>query len=112
LKAHYKNDPVFKQTKVIYSVYENAFKNKLSKNFLKKAPLKQDDPAFKPYEVSDNTGLNLGGVALADGVVVGSENIAKEVSALIAKNGKPVLGYKSEEEFLEACEKFYTKFIK
>jgi starch synthase len=112
IKTLYKNDPIFKNTKVIYSVYENSFKNKLSKNFLKKAPLKEDDPAFKPYTISDNTGLNLGGVALADGVIVGSEHIAKEVADLISKNGKPVLGYKSEEAFLEACEKFYSKFIK
>jgi starch synthase len=112
LKTSHKGDPVFKNTKVIYSVYENAFKNKLPKSFNAKAPVSAGDPVFKPFINSDNTSLNLGGVTLADGVVVGSENIAKEVSALIAKNGKPVLGYKNEEEFLEACGKFYTKFIK
>lgn len=112
LKTLYKNDPLFKQTKVIYSVYENSFKNKLSKNFLKKAPVKENDPVFAPYSLSDNTGLNMGGVALADGVIVASEHISKEVAQLIAKNGKPVLDYKKEDEFLEAYEKFYKELLK
>ncbi len=111
LKTSYKNDPVFKQAKVIYSVYENTFNNKLAKSFLTKAPAEKNDPAFDSFAKSDNNGLNLGGIEMSDGIILGSENLTKEVQALIKKNGKPVLGYKSEEDFLPAYEEFYTKFI-
>jgi starch synthase len=112
LKTSYKADPIFKNSKVIYSVYENTFKNKLHKSFLAKAPVKTNDPEFEVFSKSDNTSLHLGGITLSDGVIVGSENIAKEVQALLDKNGKPVLAYKGEEEFLEAYQSFYGKFVK
>jgi starch synthase len=112
MKTIYKNDPIFKSSKVIYSVYENTFKNKLPKSFLTKAPVKSDDPSFEAFAKADNTALNLGAASLADGVIIGSESIAKEVQALIDKNGKPTLGYLGEEEFLQAYETFYSNFVK
>lgn len=112
LKSTYKNDPVFKQSKVIYSVYENTFKNKLPKSFLQKAPVKANDPIFESFIKSDNTSLNVGAATLSDGIIVGSTDISKEVQKVIDQNGKPVLNYLSPEELLPAYESFYGKFVK
>ncbi len=114
LKTIYKDDPVFRNTKAVYSVYEGQFKESLSKEFPKKlnaqAAAKKSD--LKYFDKSNNTGLDLGGTAYADAVIIGSKKIAKEVNALINKNGKPVLDYQPEDAFKEAYQKFYQSLLK
>ena len=114
LKTQYKDDPVFRNTKVVYSVYENDFAESLSKEFTKKispaTPDKKSD--FKYYEKANNTALNMGGTAYSDAVIIGSKKIAKEVSSLISKNGKPVLKYQPEETYKEEYHKFYQTLLK
>ena len=110
LKTAYQDDPVFSNTKVIYSVYENSFDNKLSPTFVKKAQHTGAD--FKPFSTADNTGLNLGGAAFADAVIQASATIADPVKKLLAKSGKPVLGFKEEEdEYLRDYQLFYQSLL-
>lgn len=112
LKTAYKDDPVFKNSKVIYSVYENTFKETLEKEFAEKAPIDDSKPKeFKYFEKGDNTGLNLGGTAFADAVIIGSDKVAKEVNEMINKNGKPVLKYQSDDSYLDAYQEFYNNLL-
>ncbi|GIV33688.1 MAG: glycogen synthase [Chitinophagales bacterium] len=113
LKTIYKDDPVFRNTKTVYSVYEPQFKETLSKEFLKKIGGTENvsKSELKFFEKATNVGLDLGGSTFADAVIIGSKNIAKEVNALLNKNGKPVLGYQAEDAFKEAYEKFYKSLL-
>lgn len=114
LKTQYKDDPVFKNTKCIYSVYDNAFSESFSKDFPKKITSQKLDKnsEIKLYEKSNNTGLDLGGSAFADAIIIGNKKISKEVSTLINKNGKPVLDFQPEETYKEAYQKFYQTVLK
>ncbi len=112
LKTLYKDDPVLRQTKVIYSVYENDFKESLSKEFAKKILPSEKKVDVKYYDKANNTGLNLGGTAYSDAVIIGSKKIEKEVNALISKNGKPVLDYQPEESYKQAYQEFYQTLLK
>jgi len=114
LKTQYKDDPVFRHTKVIYSVYENEFEESLSKEFPRKVVSSNHErkAELKYYDKANNTALNLGGTAYSDAVIIGSKKIAREVSALISKNGKPVLQYQPEDSYKEAYQKFYQSLLK
>lgn len=109
LKTSYKDDPVFMDSKVIYSVYENTFDESLTEGFPQKVT---SESKFDYFEKSDNTALNLGGSAFADAVIKGSEDIAKEVEKLLNKNGKKVLDFQDEENFLDAYKDFYDSVLK
>ncbi|MDX2001549.1 MAG: glycogen/starch synthase [Chitinophagales bacterium] len=110
LKTMHKDDMVFNNTKVIYSVYENSFNNKLADTFVNRALHTVED--FAPFSNADNTSLNLGAAAYADAVIQASDNIADPVKALLAKNGKPVLGYiKEEDEYLRDYQLFYERLL-
>lgn len=109
LKTQYKDDPVFNNTKVIYSVYENSFDHGLPETFVKKAPLESSD--FTLFEKADNTGLNLGGASYADAIIKASEKIADPVQDLLNKNGKPVLDYTDESEMLSSYQSFYESLL-
>ena len=45
-------------------------------------------------------------------LVMINKKIAKEVNALISKNGKPVLDYQPEESYKDAYQKFYQTLLK
>ncbi|HEY1024508.1 MAG TPA: glycogen/starch synthase, partial [Sphingobacteriaceae bacterium] len=72
LKTTYKNDPTFKNAKVVYSVYNDGFSEKLDADFSRKAIMNdmtaEHTEAFKP---GDAAALYKGALAYSDAVVVG-----------------------------------------
>lgn len=73
-------------------MYKGAFEGHLDKaKFLEKAPINtMVEPehlnAFKDY---DHLGLSKGAAAYADGVIIGSAVIEKEISKYLKAQGKP-----------------------
>src|SRR3546814_16323895 len=81
VKTAYKNEPTFKNSKVIYSVYGNDFKENLGEGFYKKGLTgsmnEQDASDFGEGKAED---LNKGALSFADGVIVAADNISGEKS--------------------------------
>jgi starch synthase len=70
LKTLYKDEPVFKHSKVVYSVFENEFKESLGKDFARKATLNEiPDKQLETFGKGDNKSMHMGGVKHADAVV-------------------------------------------
>lgn len=113
MKTQYKNDPMFDNTKVVYSVYDNQVEGSLSDDFLSTAAgtneIPEDKAAF--FKKGDIVGLDLGGSSYADAVIKGSESLHEEVESLLGENGKPILEYKGDEEYLEAYREFYNTLL-
>jgi starch synthase len=107
LKTIYKDDPTFKNSKVVYSVYEDEFSETLHPEFARKATLNgmtaENTDAFK---TGNNTALNTGAISYSDAVVFGSATINDEVLKFVKKAGKPVLEYASTSDF----ENFYNLY--
>ncbi|NNC95952.1 MAG: glycogen/starch synthase [Chitinophagales bacterium] len=114
LKSTYKDDPVFAQTKSIYSVYENTFKGKPMNNILDKEPVQIDDSNYELsfFEKGDNTGLNLGGSEFADALILGSEKVDKKIQTeILSKNGKPMLPFKDGDDKFDGYSEFYQNLL-
>lgn len=77
LKTQYAKDPVFAHTKMVYSVYEKSFSDKLNKNFLKTALIGEDikEKDLAVFKELTNEAITLGGAQYADAIVQGTENI-------------------------------------
>ncbi|KPK79097.1 MAG: glycogen synthase [Bacteroides sp. SM23_62_1] len=112
LKKAYHDDPLYSNSKVIYSVYDDYFDNMLNKEFVNKLIVegitKEDINILeKPnYE-------NLSRIALdmADATIIGSKEINKNISKYIKSIKKPVLEYKSEDEYINAYSDFYDQIL-
>lgn len=109
IKTAYKNEPVFRNSKIVYSLYKNSFKESLTKEFLKKAPINESIEAkdLKAFDGCNNTGLNAGGVQYSDAVIIGSQNLDKDLEKLAKESKKPVLDYVNGEDYLSAYQNFY-----
>ena len=113
MKTQFAKDPVFSNTKMVYSIYEKAFSEKLNKNFLKTAligdDIKEKDLAI--FKELTNDALTLAGVQFADAVVQGSENIADMTAIKKAIGKKPFLEYQELDNILPKYAEFYQSLL-
>ncbi|MBK8818785.1 MAG: glycogen/starch synthase [Saprospiraceae bacterium] len=76
IKEAYKNDPVFRDAKIIYSIYEDGLGKTFTNNFMNIAVI--NDLEAKNLEVFNNNGiidLHQGAIHYADGITAGNENV-------------------------------------
>jgi len=109
-----KNEPVFKNTKFIYTVYDNEFTEKLGKDFISKATMPaQNQDGFKFLANPDCNDLVYTGVTYADGIVMGAQEPDSELMAYILKQDKPVLPFQQygTDNFVENHYEFYNSLL-
>lgn len=111
IKKAYKDEPSFRDAKVVFSLYDNDSKEPFHPDFASKLLLKgiskKDVADLK--EPVDYTALCKLAVDYSDGVIQQSEHVNEEVIAYARQIGKPVLGYQSPEIFADACNDFYDQ---
>jgi len=112
IKKLYSEDPLFEKTKIIYSVFDNGYKGKLSDTII-------DKLLFENLEANDLSGLknlnvntlNKFAISYSDAVVQASEKINKSVLNSIEDSGKPFLDFPGDEEYKKEYLNFYENFI-
>ena len=113
LKEYYKDEPLFNNSKVVVSIYENKINGKLDSNIVKK--IKFDGVESKTLDVlNDATFLNLfkNAVLNSDGVVLTGEKVDKAILELLNSRKTPILKCGFVEGFKEEYLNFYkTKIL-
>jgi len=112
IKKAYKDDPLFADSKVIYSVYDDDFAENLKPDFKKKLVIQGIEE--KDIDVLDEPSfVNLTKVAIhhADAVISGSPQINPQINNYLSKIEKPFLPFLSEEEYVDAYSDFYDKIM-
>lgn len=104
LKTVYKKEPVFAHSKVVYTIGQNTFKDKLGAGFLKKAlihaNIKEKD--LEVYKEGTNTAMYRGGATYADAITFGDERIDKKLVEEFTKvKGKKTLQYNAESDLTD-----------
>uniref|UniRef100_UPI003216A231 glycogen/starch synthase n=1 Tax=uncultured Draconibacterium sp. TaxID=1573823 RepID=UPI003216A231 len=110
IKKYYYNDPLFANSKVVYSAYDDDFKNTLDSNFNEKLLLEgitKDDVSV----INDPTYENVNKLAVdySDAVIQGTETINAGVKNYIKESGKLFLDYQPKETYIDAYNDFYDK---
>lgn len=112
IKNSYNKEPIFENSKVIFSLYNNDFKPALNKNFAKKAMMDEiSEEAIADYKDSSFVGLNKAAMNASDAVIKASENINSELEDHYNSIDKPKLGYHSPDEYIEAYSNFYDEIL-
>ncbi len=104
LKTVYKKEPVFAHSKIVYTIGQNTFKEKLGSDFIKKAlihaSLKEKD--LEIYKEASNTAMFRGGASFADAITFGAEKIEKKLVDEFSKvRGKKTLPYNPEGDLTD-----------
>ncbi|NNL80609.1 MAG: glycogen/starch synthase [Flavobacteriaceae bacterium] len=112
LREYYKDEPLFSDSKIVTSVYNQSFDSSLNKEMIGK--VKFDNIDDKAIEVlADPTYVNIMKVAVdySDALVVGSDDIPADLNKYLKASKKPVLEYHGLEDFAEAYTEFYKSQV-
>jgi starch synthase len=109
LKTIYKDEPVFKNTKVVFSVYHEDCNDHLGTDFLRKASLNSIDGAcLECFGDATLNKVNIGAVKHSDGIVTACDEAYKSVEDFL--DGKPVMRHTDESPEINYVS-FYEKLL-
>ncbi|MBG0783240.1 MAG: glycogen/starch synthase [Bacteroidales bacterium] len=112
VKRAYKDNPLFSDAKVVYSVYDDDFSESFRKEFDKKIKLPGITAKdLKYYKDVNYLSLTKAAIDYADAVIIGSEKINPELEAYISTLNKPVLPFQNEETYVDAYNTFYDSLL-
>lgn len=107
LKTTYKDDPTFKNAKVVYSAYSNCFTENLNADFPKKAIMSGMTAEHTvAFSACDNDAMHIGAISYSDAVVLGDAEVSDEVLKFVKSSQKQVLGYDSTSDY----ENYYNLY--
>ncbi len=104
IKTAYKKEPVFSNCKIIYTIGQNTFKEKLGADFLKIANISPNikEKDLEAFKEGNNVSLFRGGATYADAITFGAENVDKKLEDEFSKvRSKKVLKYNAETDLTD-----------
>jgi starch synthase len=112
IKKAYREDPLFADSKVVFSFYDNGFDKPLDKTFAEKI-LVDGVSEGHVAQVKDSSYENLVGLAAnySDGLIQGSESLPESVLGELKKSGKPLLDYASDGKYVDEFSVFYDSIL-
>ena len=113
IKTAYKKEPVFSNCKVIYTIGQNTFKEKMGANFLKLAAINANikEKDLEPFKDGSNTTMFRIGATYADAVTFGAEKVDKKLTEEFSKvRGKKILKYNAESDLSDYLQ-LYTDLL-
>ena len=114
IKKHYKGDPCFKNSKVVYSVYNDGFKTPFRDSFSKKIKIEgvTNNDLKEIKDSSSFEAITKLAIDFSDGVIQGSETINEGVLNYVKeKETIPFLPYQSPEEYIDKYNDFYDSIL-
>jgi starch synthase len=112
LKTTYKNDPIFKNAKCVFTVYDNAFTHKFGNDLLEKVKMIDiEDSMLSSLESADFEGFVKVGMEYADAVIKSEaqfKNGLNEVFQEIASE-KKVETIEKDDNFLDSYYNLYNE---
>ncbi len=111
-KKSYVDDPYFRNSKVVVSLYNNKFERPFNARFAEKILFRNITPEDIPFasgEEIDFITLNKFAIDYADGVALGSPDVDPVLIEYAKEKGKLLLPYQPEESRNDAFDQFYEE---
>lgn len=112
IKKAYAEEPSFRDSKVVFSLFEENPQAAVEENFVEKLMLKgieKSDVESVINQPSNYEDLLKLAIAYSDGVIQNSENVNQDLLNFAQEKGIPTLGYQSEETYADAFNNFFDE---
>ena len=112
IKKAYREDPIFAESKVVYSIYDDTFEGQMNAKTAQKLKMEgMSDKDLKHYKTPNYINLTKSAIDHSDAIIRGSEATEREISTYLRASGKPVLEYQSPEDYIDAYSEFYDEVL-
>ena len=109
LKTTYKNDPLFKETKSVFTIYDNEFSHKFDKNLIEKVKMIDiEDDMLSGLKTVDYEGFIRLGVDFADVVINAGDS---EIKWTDEPNDKKIDTIEEDENFSDSYYNLYNELV-
>lgn len=111
LKTTYKNDPLFKNTKTVFTIYDNPFTHTFKDDIMSKVKMLDiEDAMLGNLKTADYEGFIKMGMEFSDSVIVAGEN--KKLDGLFKKmKEKKVETIGKDEDYTESYFNLYNELV-
>ncbi|MCK4661968.1 MAG: glycogen/starch synthase [Bacteroidales bacterium] len=112
IKKAFKDDPLFTDSKIIYSIYDDGFDNTFNNTFKRK--LKVEGITDNDISILDEPNyINFSKLAIemSDAIIIASQNIDEKLQKHISYIDKSVLAYQSPDEYIDSYSNFYDEVL-
>ncbi len=112
IKRAFKENPLFENTKVVVSLYNDGFKEKFPKRLLDKVRMEgivEED--MGSLQNLDYDGLMTNALTYADAVVAASDDVPETLIEQAQSTGLPFLAYENEDTFIDNVNTFYNQLL-
>jgi starch synthase len=111
LKEFYKEEPLFTESKIVTSLYNNTFDGNLDEALVDKIKFDNiSDAKAATIKTPNFTNILKSAIENSDAIIHGSETISDELSSFLEEKDMPVLAYQSEN-LKETYLNFYADLI-
>ncbi len=112
IKNAYKAEPIFENSKILYSAYEAAPPKEFGDDFLEKAVIHHlEEEDLEAFDHDGKVDFNRGAAAYSDGLISTSESLNKEIESLAESKEIPFLPYDEDEDSVRQQLAYYNEFI-
>ena len=112
IRTAYKREPVFGNSKIVFTIGENTFEDKFPADFIKKALINANikEKDLEPFKELNNTALYRGGATYADAITFGAEEPNSVLVSEFAKaKGKRIVNFKGWDTDLSEYLELYNE---
>jgi starch synthase len=113
LKTRYKLDPVYKDAKTVFTVYNNTFSHKFDKNLIQKAKMMDiEDGMLSNLKTADFEGFVKIGIEYADAVIKAGDKYTDSLNKLFKtlEKSKKLSNFEdNDENFADSYFNFYNE---
>ena len=112
IKKLYQDEPSFRDTKVVFSLFSNDLKSNLQPDIIDKIMLKDIKRSDLEEILSTSATYNdlcKLAISYSDGIIQNSKDIDPTLLDFAREKNIPILGYQNEESYAEECNKFYDE---
>ncbi len=110
VKTIYKEDPIFRNSKVVYSIYDTDFQESLGADFAAKATLDGVVTDTDSFKAATAAGMHNGAIHYSDAVVIMGQNDAARYATEAKAMGKLVMEPTDAENY-EGYTEFYEEIL-
>ena len=112
LNTTYKNDPIFKAAKTVFSVYDNSFKHKFNNDILDKVKMLDiEDGMLNNLKTADFEGFVKLGMEFSDVVIKAESSDTLDGLFSESSNEKKTEPIDKEEDFLDSYYNLYNELV-
>lgn len=112
IREAYKTEPLFQESKIVYSVYPNSLGKHFADGFVTKASINNlEEEDLGAYFNEDGINLHKGAITYSDAIIKGSAELPESVEDMLRISDKPILDFKDESEYLQSYLEFYNTLM-